>query len=135
MFRGYLVDMLLLISVSDSLKGIKWCGPGHFSGRWGAVGGADPAAALTAHRQLLVRTRHVYSSEAPAQANVCINRTSHASWSAARRKKGMLCCRVWLGAVALIGYIVLFNLLVVVAQMKLNRAHPKSFCIGALRKQ
>ena len=38
----------------------------------------------------------------------------------------MLCCRVWLGAVALIGYIVLFNLLVVVAQMKLNRAHHKS---------
>lgn len=35
----------------------------------------------------------------------------------------MLCCRVWLGAVALIGYIVLFNLLVVVAQMKLHRAH------------
>ena len=32
-------------------------------------------------------------------------------------------CRVWLGAVALIGYIVLFNLLVVVAQMMLNRAH------------
>ena len=32
--------------------------------------------------------------------------------------------RVWLGAVALIGYIVLFNLLVVVAQTKLNRASP-----------
>lgn len=31
-------------------------------------------------------------------------------------------CRVWLGAVALIGYTVLFNLLVVVAQTKLNRA-------------
>ena len=32
--------------------------------------------------------------------------------------------RVWLGAVALIGYTVLFNLLVVVAQTKLNRASP-----------